>query len=94
MTDGFNDVIELFEKLNINPLYVIGILFLTIVLKSIDTKHRIKHGDVIFPLFVGFSICWIGHKWMWEKWIIDSITHSAVSYYASRIWGARLRGKR
>lgn len=94
MTDGFKEVIDLFERLKINPLYVIGILFLTIVLKTIDSKRQIKHGDVIFPLLVGFSICWIGHKWMWEKWIIDSITHSAVSYYASRIWGARLRGKR
>lgn len=91
--DGFNEAIELFEKLKINPLYVIGVMFLTVILKAIDSKRKIKHGDVIFPFLAGLAVCWIGQRWDINKWALDSITHSAIAYYASRIWGARLRGK-
>jgi hypothetical protein len=92
--DTLFKVLEQFEKLGINPLYIISIVFLTVLLKSIDRKHKIKNSDVIFPLLIGLCVCWIGRPWDFQKWVMDSMTHSAVSYYASRIWGSRLRDRR
>jgi len=82
--DTVYQVLEQFEKLGINPLYVISISFLTILFKSIDSKRKIKNSDVIFPLFLGLCVCWIGKPWDFQKWVMDSMIHSAVSYYASR----------
>jgi hypothetical protein len=92
--ENINQVLELFNKLGINPLYVGVIVFITYLAKSFDKKNKFKQGYVLFPLLISLFLFSLNKKFEISKYVIDSCIHAAVGSYGYNLYSNFMKKKK
>lgn len=88
-----NDLLDLFIKLGINPLYIIAIMFVTTTAKFIDKKRELKRWYVLFPLIAALLFFVTLKPFVFNVYIINSCVHAAVSSFSYTIYSKLLKKK-
>lgn len=92
--EQISSLLETFEKIGINPLIVIAVIFSTTLLKSFDVKNKFKQSYVIFPLIASMVFVYILGFVSIDKWLIDSCIHAAIGAYGYNIYSNLIRPKK
>ncbi len=92
--DQVNEALKLMEKLGINPLYVLSVVFLTMLLKAFDPKNKFKQGYVLFPLLSSLAVCLFDRPFLAASWIFKSIIHAGIGSYAYNLYVRLIRDRK
>lgn len=88
-----NDLLEITDKLGINPLAIIGVVVVSAVLKQLDPKDKFKAGYVLFPLIAGLAVCRLLPGLTWQEWILQSLASAAFAGYGYDLYARLIKGR-
>jgi len=91
--EAINQALVLFKELGIDPLFLIGVVFLTALLKSFDRKNRFKQGYVLFPLLASLLLFATEKPFVLASYAVNSLVHAALGAYGYNLYSNLLKRK-
>lgn len=87
-------ILDLFQRLGVNPLFVLAIVFITWVIKKIDRKNKFKLGYVLIPLLASLLLFALIKPFVLESYVVNSMVHAAVSAYGYNLYANLFKRKK
>lgn len=92
--ENFQALLSSFEILNINPIYLVCIIFGTTLFKSFDIKNKFKQGYVLFPLLTSLVIFLVEWPIVLQTYFVDAIVHAAIGAYGYTVYSKLFKRKK
>lgn len=85
-----NDVVQLVQTLGVNPAIVVAIMFVTAMIKNLDSKDRFKRWYTFLPLIASLIVCIPTFK---GAWFVQTLIHAGISAWFYDIYAGAIKHK-